>query len=381
MRRVLVSALFLVFALSPPSWAVSFGVSMQGSSEVPAGDSNGVGFADLTLDGTTLRYSVIVFNIGAPTAMHIHPGKRGATGSPLIPFTTPFVRHEGCPSLGAPVCTERFVSVGEVQISSDDAAALTDRPADFYLNVHNEAYPSGAVRGQIQSASYLPIVGQTPGAAGTHWFTRFAALNRSMVDASEWMIEFLPQSPAGNTDRFIALQPLAAPLNLLSSTEFPVLNFSGIGSARVLSDQPLEVNASIYNGVGGARGDFGFSVHGRGIEDASRSGLLVDLTTSSAADIQARRGYRSNIGYFNPQLSSVDATFRAYGSNGAFLGERVVTIPPGAMMQPPVFDLIDSVAAGERVRDSFWVSWVATAPIFVYATVVNNDTGDSEIRD
>ena len=77
----------------------------------------------------------------------------------------------------------------------------------------------------------------------------------------------------------------------------------------------------------------------------------------------------------------MQATFRAHGKNGSFLGQVVLTIPPGAMSQAAVFDLIDSVNENERVRDSFWVSWVASAPIFVYATVVNNDTGDAEFRD
>lgn len=381
MRRFLISALFVMFALTSPAWAVSFGVTMEGSNEVPSGDSNGVGFADLILDGTTLRYSVLVFNIDTPTAMHIHPGRRGQTGGAIIPFITPFVRYEGCPSLGTPICTERFVNAGQIVISSDDASALRDRPAEFYLNVHNESHPAGAVRGQVQDARYVPIVGKTPGAAGSHWFTRFAALNRSFLSSSEWTIEFLPQSPAGNTDRYITPQTAVAPLNLHFSTQFPVQNFTGIGTARILSDEPMEVTAAIYNGVGGARGDFGFSVEGRELEDARRSGLLIDLTTSSADDIQSGRGHRSNIGYFNPQLTPVEATFQAYGRNGVFLGERIVTIPSGAMVQSAAFDLIDSVSAGERVRDSFWVSWIASGPLFVYATVVNNDTGDSEFRD
>ena len=51
------------------------------------------------------------------------------------------------------------------------------------------------------------------------------------------------------------------------------------------------------------------------------------------------------------------------------------------MSQAAVFDLIDTVNEPELVRDSFWVSWIANAPIFVYATVVNNETGDAELRD
>ncbi len=380
MRRLFVSALFVV-ALSSPAWAVSLGVTMMGPAEVPSGDPNGIGFADLVIDGLTLRWSVVVFNIDTPTAMHIHTGRRGETAPPLIPFATPFVRYEGCPSPAPPPCSERWVSTGEVELTADHAEMLSEEPSNFYLNIHNAVYPGGAVRGQLQNARYIPNAGQTPGAAETHWFTRIAALNRSFLSSSEWTIEFMPQSPAGNTDRYMAGQMALAPLNIQAASEFPVQNFTGIGALRILSDQPMEVTASIYNGTGTGRGDFGYAVGGVELEDAKSSGLFVDLATSSAEDVQAGRGHRSNIGYFNPQPTSVDVTFGAYGDRGVLLGQRTVTIPPGGMVQSAVFDLIDSVVPSERVRDSYMVSWVADAPIFVYATVVNNDTGDAEFRD
>ncbi|HEU5162600.1 MAG TPA: CHRD domain-containing protein [Thermoanaerobaculia bacterium] len=381
MRRALsAAALILLFAVSP-SFAESFGVYMIGANETPAGDADGVGIADLILRGTTLQYSVVVYNIEAPTAIHIHPGKRGATGAPLIPIATPWTRVAGCPGPGTPPCAERFVNLGQVEISATNAEALLTRPSDFYLNVHNIPHGPGAVRGQVQFARYLPNVGQTPGAAGSTWFTRFSVLNRSVDIPSQWSIELIPQSPNGNVSRFAAAQTAANPLTLYASSAFPVPSFAGIGTARVLSDQPLAVTAAVYNGAVGARGDFGFSSDGIALENARSSGLLIDLTTSSAADVQARTGHRSNIGFFNPQFFPVEATFRAVGSNGATLGERLITIPPGAMSQAAVFDLISTVAEADRVRDSFWVSWTASAPIFVYATVVNNQTGDPELRE
>ncbi|HEY0590789.1 MAG TPA: CHRD domain-containing protein, partial [Thermoanaerobaculia bacterium] len=328
MRLRFAVAFFGLFALAASAETTSFGVSMEGASEIPAGDTNGMGFADLTLDGTTLRYAVVVFNIDQPMGMHIHRGRRGETSLPFITFPPGFTRYPGCPSLGAPVCFERFVIRGEFEISGDDARALRDEPSNFYLHVHNDAPPAGAVRGQVQHARYLPIVGQTPGAAGTHWFTRFAVLNRSTVDTSPWQMEFLPQSPTGNTDRYLQLQSAIAPLDLHVSFEFPVPSYTGIGAMRILADEPIETAASIYNGAGGPRGDFGYSVVGKTLDEARTSGLLIDLTTSSTADIGAGVGHRANIGYFNPQPVSVDATFRAYARSGSLLGEKTLTIPP-----------------------------------------------------
>jgi hypothetical protein len=381
MRRVFaVTTLILAFAF-PTAMAESFGVSMHGANEIPNGDVNGVGFADLILDGTTLSYSVVVFNIDTPTAMHIHPGARSQVGPPLVPFTTLFVRQEGCPSLQAPPCTERFVNVGEVEISAATAEALSASPSDFYLNVHNAAFPGGAIRGQVRFARYLPIVGQTPGAAESHWFTRFAVLNRSLDREAGWSVEFVPQSPEGNTARLVADQQSLPAMSLSSGSDFfPESEFNGIGSMRILSDRPLTATAAVYNGVGSARGDLGFAVQAKPLEDAETSGALIDLATSSGPDMQARTGHRSNIGYFNPQVVAVEATFRARDHDGRLLGQRAVLIPPGGMAQSPVFDLIPT-AVTDRVQETFWIDWSATAPIFVYATVVNNHTGDPELRD
>jgi hypothetical protein len=381
MRRLYAFTLALFFLAVPSALAASFGVSMNGSNEVPLGDTNGVGFADLILEGTTLRYAVVVYNVDRPTAMHVHPGRRGETGPPIIPLPEPFVRLEGCPGLGAPLCGERWATLGTVELDVETADDLVINPAVFYLNVHNEAHPSGAVRGQVQFARYLPVVGRTRGAAQTNWFTRLAAVNPSVSSTSEWSVEIIPQSPYGSTSRFTSEQTPIGPLHLSVVTDFNVNDLDGIGAARILSDQDLAVTAAIYNGSAGERGDFGYNVHGLALENARTSGVLMDLANSSASDFAARMGHRTNIGFFNPEIYPVEAIFRAFDSDGTTLGQTVISIPAWSMVQVPVFELFDDVPESARVSDSFWVRWQTGHPIFVYATVVNNATGDPEFRD
>jgi hypothetical protein len=198
---------------------------------------------------------------------------------------------------------------------------------------------------------------------------------------TSWSIEIIPQSPFGNTSRSVVPQDDLSEMSSHFDTEFPVPNFLGIGSARILSDRPIAANAAVYNGMGGTRGDFGYAMKGTGIEDAREAGVLIDLTTSSPEDLLAGVGHRTNVGYLNPQFHDVVATFSAVGGNGVVLGSKVVQIPAGAMAQLPLFDLIDTVTGPARVGDGIWVEWTADAPLFVYATVVNNHTGDAEVRD
>jgi hypothetical protein len=103
-----------------------------------AGDNNGRGSFSATLDGNRLCYGLTVANIGDPVAAHIHRGGRNANGDVVITL-----RH---PRAGDPGASGRCT-----QISGALADGLRDNPRRFYVNVHNERFPAGAIRGQVFS--------------------------------------------------------------------------------------------------------------------------------------------------------------------------------------------------------------------------------------
>lgn len=354
---------FLFFAAASAS-ASSFGVLMTGGQEVPGpGDGDGIGFADFILDGTTLEYEVAVFNMDPPTAMHIHIGERGEAGNVFIGFPAPFTGN---------------VNIGVMEIPASAAAALEADPSSFYLNVHNSAFPDGAIRGQVQYAYYLPVVGRTPGAVGTNFITRFSFVNLSTSDSSSGLLEFFPQSLTGTATRGIGQVPPISPLGQLTTDEILPEDLNGIGAIKFFFDERTDLNARILNDqTGNDAGTTGFAVDAYALEDISVRGTLPGLSTTTDAEIAAGVGYRTNLGYFNPHLYEVAVNFIAYSDEGTELGEVTITIPPGSMRQSPIFDIINSVPANSRKHESFWVSWVSSAELFVYASVVDNKTGDS----
>jgi hypothetical protein len=109
---------------------------MTGAQEVPGpGDADGGGTADLKIaDGTTtLCYELIVHDIAAATAAHVHRGARGEAGPPVVPLAAPTSRRsEAC-----------------VDVSAELAAEIRATPSAFYVNVHNSEFPAGAIRGQL----------------------------------------------------------------------------------------------------------------------------------------------------------------------------------------------------------------------------------------
>jgi hypothetical protein len=109
---------------------------MSGAQEVPGpGDKDGSGSFTATLkpSANELCYNLEVGNIDPATAAHIHRGAAGVAGPPVIPLEPPTHGESG-------TC---------VAVDAALAAELTQSPAGFYVNVHNAAFPAGAVRGQL----------------------------------------------------------------------------------------------------------------------------------------------------------------------------------------------------------------------------------------
>lgn len=102
------------------------------------GDTNGIGSASVTLLGPTqLCATIIVHNIAAPTAAHIHAGSTGVNGAPVVTLSTPATGSPG---------TSMFCTAAA---PAGVTAAIRNNPQNFYINVHNAALPLGAVRGQL----------------------------------------------------------------------------------------------------------------------------------------------------------------------------------------------------------------------------------------
>jgi hypothetical protein len=100
------------------------------------GDPNGRGTARVySPGGGIVCYEISVSKIAPATAAHIHEAPAGRSGPVVVTLEAPTDgSSEGC------IDTEDAVLAAE--ITSTD-------PANYYVNVHNAEYPSGAVRAQL----------------------------------------------------------------------------------------------------------------------------------------------------------------------------------------------------------------------------------------
>ena len=133
------AALVLLPASGAADRARTLTSTLSGAEVVPPpGDPDGRGSARITIRGTRVCWRLVVPGIQDPHAAHIHVGRRGAEGPPIVPL---FLRHT---SLERP-------KRGCVRAGAVEARDIARRPGRYYLNVHNDEFPNGAVRGQLRA--------------------------------------------------------------------------------------------------------------------------------------------------------------------------------------------------------------------------------------
>jgi CHRD domain len=141
MRKIVLSIFILAlavltFAHLATAAEMKAKANLTGAAEVPGpGDPDGGGTVQVTLntDKNEVCYDLTVTKIDEATAAHIHEGAVDKDGPVKVGLDAP----KGGSAKGC---------------KTADAAVVKDimaNPANYYVNIHNAAYPKGAVRGQL----------------------------------------------------------------------------------------------------------------------------------------------------------------------------------------------------------------------------------------
>jgi hypothetical protein len=205
----------------------------------------------------------------------------------------------------------------------------------------------------------VPIAGRTPGANGTFWKTDLTISNLSTVN--ETVPVTLSLTDASSTVSS-ELRLSAGESVLLSDVLLSVFEReTGTGALRVTGDAPLLVRARIYT-THPTAGEFSQSVQGLPVDS-----LAAENDLSGIFD----HGFRTNVGIASP-LGDAVATLRLRDRFGSTLRTHHVTVSAGQVVQLNdilhVFELEPAQAASIHVS--------ATLPVYAYASVVRNDSGD-----
>lgn len=120
--------------------AVTLKARLSGAEEAPGpGVEEGVGAVLIDIGGTKGCYDLKVTMGEKPVKAHIHQGAKGASGPVIVDLMPTFEPGEA--AVTAKSC---------VDLPADTAATLIADPSAYYVNVHSEAHPDGAMRGQLE---------------------------------------------------------------------------------------------------------------------------------------------------------------------------------------------------------------------------------------
>jgi len=112
-------------------------VQLSGPQEVPGpGDADAIGEGSVTIDVDegTVCWQYNVAGIAFLSAAHIHTGGEGESGSVVVPLS---------------IADGSFPASGCTTAGADVIEAIVANPIGYYLNVHTDEFPGGALRGQL----------------------------------------------------------------------------------------------------------------------------------------------------------------------------------------------------------------------------------------
>lgn len=156
-------------------------------------------------------------------------------------------------------------------------------------------------------------------------------------------------------------------LNDVLSTLFGLTNVSG--SIRLRSDSPFLATSRTYN-VGSEAGTFGSFIPGLSPDDALQQGILLQVVNDSA-----NAGFRANVGFTNPGLTTVTVTVKVFNADtGELIGERDHSVPPRAFSQ--INNIFRFVGQRNLFTVNATVEFTADAPLLAYAAVIDNTSDD-----
>jgi hypothetical protein len=213
----------------------------------------------------------------------------------------------------------------------------------------------------------IPVVTRVPGAFNSEWRTDLVITNRSETESSPVAVIYEPAGTNPSVEVTFNLAPRAtvtvvdAVLELFDKQEgYGTVYLSPHNGAVTIS-----AYARIYN-VGSGAGEFGQMMQGLPIDQLSKTTWLNGVI--------GIRDNRTNIGIANPSSAPATFTLTWYDKNGVEKGTRT-----NLTVQPWEVQLINNVFSffGATPDDGMTIKVTSNLPIYAYASVIRNDTGDA----
>jgi hypothetical protein len=338
---------------------------------VPPNSSPSFGSSLVTLDlfNNNITWEVTTSGIVSPTLSHIHRGVAGVSGPVIINFALnasqiPGGRTFGSGSIAAQQASA-FLASDLVALGSASTAV------GYYVNVHSSAFPAGEIRGQLVPANEydIPVIGHING-SGTTFVTDVRVFNPSYTSNAAALLEFFPAtSSSANASATMTLNiaPRATAVldDIAGTSGFNVVGT--LGALRVTSATQLVATSRIFaDNRSSGKGTFGEFIPAQPRANGLRRGVMTQLSNTT--------GFRTQLGFFNPNPNTVTLRLELRDKDGNLLGQPTVNLGPTSQQQNAIGNYFPGVDLGNA--PNLTLSFDASAPVFAYAGVNDNASTD-----
>ena len=273
---------------------------------------------------------------------------------------------------------------GTTTISAAQAQQLLCNPSAFTLTVNTPAFANGAIAGNIGTTNeiFIPAIGTVRGLFGTNFVSDLNVFDNDPSGSNaNIFVQFFPtgvsNSSALNVTSMTIGGRATASSRDVSSTLFNG-QLNGLGALRLLSSSNnVFANARVYNNqVSAGLGTFGQFVPGLTRAQALTEGALVGLINTPNGGGATNFSARTNVGFFNPSDQQTFVAAELRDSAGDVIANRIITLGPYMHMQLPMAGNGALFGDVGEVQTST-VYFVSGSPIFAYASIVDNVSGDA----
>jgi hypothetical protein len=146
---IYLSSTTTVFAVQGGEGKQKFTAQLSGDQQVPPIQTSASGMAWFKPMQDNVGFEVNVTDIQGVTMAHIHSGKQGENGPPIVPLfksDTPSGQMSGVLAKGN-VTADTFQGPMAGKTISDLITAMQN--GETYVNIHTQQNPDGEIRGQI----------------------------------------------------------------------------------------------------------------------------------------------------------------------------------------------------------------------------------------
>ena len=211
----------------------------------------------------------------------------------------------------------------------------------------------------------IPVAMHGPGALGTQWRTDVWISNMTTAAKNVTITFYRTNGEPGVTTVNVPRAGTVELRDVVLST-FGFANAKGLLMLSVESATGFQATARIYN-AGNPMGEFGQFVPGIATARLERQAYVAGL---AGVD-----GNRANFGIANPSDESIDVEVYVLDGQGNLLDTQDFTV--GGMSVVQVNDMFAEFDITPRREVQLDMHAAAPVPIYGYASVVRNDTGDA----